>query len=391
MNKLQSWLNINKSKLSKQDFDLVKKASTILRSNVCEGSEYPWHPFRCIQPFGNCTIKDGGVGIWNWDSAFHSIGVSHWDIELAKEQILGFIQYQLDNGMYIDVKWANGSVADRSSKPPVLAWATAELFKNDNDIEFVKKTYPSLVKNIQFWENERFYNGLFHYSADADKTPIDLLDLYTRYESGWDDSVRWDNPCAEYWAIDLNCYLIMSYRGLITLANALEKKSDAEAFEKKEKLLIKNINGYLWNDITKTYTDTNRFTGERSNITTPASFMPLYVNIATSERAIFMSKLAYDKNKFYPGMPTVSYDDPEYSQRYWRGNTWLNVAYFAAKGLKNYGFNDVANDVKKTILTWVANDGEFVHENYNSTTGKGLFCPKFSWSCVFVLEFIFNF
>lgn len=52
------------------------------------------------------------------------------------------------------------------------------------------------------------------------------------------------------------------------------------------------------------------------------------------------------RNKFYPGMPIVTYDDPEYSQKYWRGNTWLNVAYFAAKGLKNHGFKEIADGIK---------------------------------------------
>ncbi len=391
MNKLNDWLNEQKKTLSDYDFALVKKAAMILRENVCEGEQYPWYPFRCIQPFGDRTLEGGEVGIWNWDSAFHAIGVSHWDITLAKEQILGFIQYQLENGMYIDVKWADGSVCDCSSKPPILAWAAAEIYKKYGDINFVKQVYPSLIKNEEFWRRERFYKGMFRYGADIDRVPFNQLDLYIRYESGWDDSVRWDNPCSDYWPIDLNCYMVMNYRGLTVLAKALENQTEALVFEAREKALTENINKFLWNDEIETYTDTNRFNGIPSHIMTPASFMPLFIGIATKERAEFMSRFASDKNKLYPGMPTVSYDDPEYSQKYWRGNTWLNVAYFAAKGLKNYGFTEIANGIRDTILDWVAKDGDCIHENYNSTTGEGLFCPKFSWSSMFVIEFILNF
>ena len=54
----------------------------------------------------------------------------------------------------------------------------------------------------------------------------------------------------------------------------------------------------------------------------------------------------FAKNNFKEKMPTVSFDNPEYSTDYWRGPTWLNVAYFAAKGLKNYGF-EVADKIKE--------------------------------------------
>lgn len=118
--------------------------------------------------------------------------------------------------------------------------------------------------------------------------------------------------------------------------------------------------------------------------------MPLFIEIASEERAEWLNKLAMDPNKFYSGMPTVAYDDPEYSRTYWRGPTWLNIAYFAAKGLKNYGFKS-ADKIKETILNWVANEKRGIFENYDSKTGEGLYCDHFSWSSAFVIEFILNF
>lgn len=121
--------------------------------------------------------------------------------------------------------------------------------------------------------------------------------------------------------------------------------------------------------------------------------MPLFAEIATKEQAVAMKNIAI--KHFMPGMPTVAYTNNEYDDQsedaYWRGPCWLNVAYFAAKGLKKYGFDEVADKIKETILMWVANDGESIHENYNATTGKGLRSDHFSWSCVFVHEFIENF
>ena len=120
--------------------------------------------------------------------------------------------------------------------------------------------------------------------------------------------------------------------------------------------------------------------------------MPLFVKLASRERAEMMDKIA--KEHFLPGMPTVAYTndayDDKYDHAYWRGPCWLNVAYFAAKGLMNYGFCDTAVAIRDTILGWVESDGDSVHENYNATTGKGLCSDHFSWSCVFAREFAVN-
>jgi len=96
------------------------------------------------------------------------------------------------------------------------------------------------------------------------------------------------------------------------------------------------------------------------------------------------------QTRFKSKMPTVTYDHPAYSTDYWRGPTWLNVAYFAAKGLKNYNC-DVANQIKENILEMCDAQKEGIYENYDSLTGKGLCCDHFSWSSAFIIEFILNF
>lgn len=390
MELFDKWISQIENTLTNRETDLVKKAGKILIDNICYGEKYPWYPYRGIKPFGFLEYTSWSEGLWNWDSAFHALGVMKWDIELAKEQIIAFVQYQLENGMFVDVVHQNGSMEKYSSKPPVFAYVAEEIYRVDSDAEFVKKVYPKIVFNLEFWEKERMTDGLFHYGADMNLTPFSKLDQYVRWESGWDNSVRWDDSCADYWAIDLNCYMVMNYRSAAVLANALGEKNKAQIFLEKEKALCDKINELLWDNQCGMYIDVNRFTMEKSKVFTPASFMPLYIGIATQDRAKDMVKYASDCNKFFPGMPTVAYDHPEYSQNYWRGNTWLNVAYYAAKGLKNYNFTETAETIKDTLLNWVEKDGDCIHENYDSKSGKGLYCPKFSWSAVFVIEFILN-
>ena len=149
------------------------------------------------------------------------------------------------------------------------------------------------------------------------------------------------------------------------------------------------IENNLWNEKAGAYTDRGRFNGTFSDVLTPASFMPLFIRSASVDRAKKMAELAENKDKFDCLMPTVSFDNPAYSTDYWRGPMWLNTAYFAAKGLKNYNF-PVADKIKDNVLSLVYDVGN-IRENYDCKNRKGLSCQDFSWSAVFVIEFLLNF
>ena len=366
---------------------LLEKAERILKENMYEIGNYPWGNYRMISPAPGCFD-----GIWNWDSAFHGIGMIPFDIEIAKEQILGYIQFQLENGMLPDVVYENGQKVTAFSKPPVMGYAAQRVYDACKDKDFARKVYRFLVKNEVFWAVNRKHNGLFHY--DADESVCKDKNEYKKYvgfESGWDNSPRWDNEPQNLWAIDLNCYMYMTYCNLAYFA--CEIGEDENQWQQKAEELKENIERKLWNAKMSAYADYNFVTSEFSDVLSPASFMPMFVGIASTEHGQAMDKVARDC--FLPGMPSVAYNHKDYDDKndnaYWRGPTWLNVAYFAAKGLKNYGYIKTAEEIRDTVLNWVYKSGDYIYENYNATTGKGLSYNNFSWSCVFVREFINNF
>ena len=370
-----SSLNVNEN-----EYALIKKAVKILERNENKTKNVPWGKKRCILP-----SAERFQGIWNWDTAFHAVGISRIDMEFAMEHMEAFCEFQLEDGMFPDVVFCNGETVDTFTKPPVMAWACETVYRRSGDKAFLKRMYDRLVKNTAFWETKRRVGEMFHYDALELNGKKDMH--HVGCESGWDNSVRWDNSPDKLWAIDLNCFMVMTYRSLDFMSKELGIEN-AGYLEKAERL-AKNIESMLWNEKLNCYTDMNFETGALSEVLSPASFMPLYTGIASKEHANKAAKTA--EISFGYGMPTVSYDNPEYCEDYWRGPTWLNVAYFAAKGLKDYGFDEIANKIKETILGWIENDKDKIHENYNSKTGEGLCAEYFSWSAVFVMEFILNF
>lgn len=360
---------------------LVRLAKSTLLSNVTMNEA--WAPYRGIMP-----SKGEFHGIWNWDAAFIAVGVSHWDAALAREQFDIMFDKQLPNGMLPDVIRENGTMVTNVTKPPVMAWAVAVVDHRTPDDGYLRGIYPKLVKLGEFWMKERGgeKDGLFFY-AGAD----------VGYDSGWDDAIRWDNGYRfatnddhRLWAVDLNCYMLSHYRAMAYIAGRLGLKDDQTKWLAASDALAKRINEKLWDDHLGAYVDRDGKTGENGPALSPATFMPLFVHIAPPDRAARMIKLAGDPAKFYPGMPTAAYDTKGYDPTgYWRGRTWLNTAFFAIKGLKDYGAVDLADDFRKTILGWVARDSA-IRENYNSRTGEGLGAKGFGWSATFALAFILD-
>ncbi len=376
------WLNRYKDKVSERDFVLLEKAYDVLARNTVRYDNAPWGNKSVISPW-----VGGSEGIWNWDSAFHAMTVSRFDTGLAKDCIDCFMQYQRADGMLPDVIYADGSIIDNYSKPPVMACAVLTVFENGGDMDFLKENYNRLVESEKFWTRDRQDGGLFFYSAQNEPEKDDYL--HPRWESGWDNSPRWDRPIIDMWAIDLNCFMVGYYGSMSKMAKILGVPHDE--WDNKQNQLSRLIEENLFDECIGAYVDRNRKSGEYSTVLSPASFMPLFVGIASDEHARAMAELAADKNKFYPGMPTVAYDDPTFSTGYWRGQTWLNVAYFAAKGLKDKGFTRLSNQIKEFLLDMVYdNCEEGIFENYDTVNRKGMYCRYFSWSAAFVIEFILN-
>lgn len=369
--------------VSERDKTILGAAYEVLKKNTIHSKNAPWGDVPVVSPWsGPCA------GIWNWDSAFHAMTVSRFDTPLAKSCIDAFTAFQLPFGMFPDVIHVDGRICDNYGKPPVLPWATLIVFRRDGDRDFLRRNFDRYVKNASFWEENRCDRGLFYYSAQQHPEAEDYL--HPRWESGWDNSPRWDEfPIVDLFAIDLNCYMVLFYRAMAEMAEILgEKRQDWDA---KAKALAGRIEATLFDEARNTYADRNRKNGKFLTVLSPASFMPLYIGTASQERAAAMETLAADPKKFYPGMPTVTYDCPAFSKDYWRGQTWLNVAFFAVKGLADYGFCKTAGEIREYILSMAYDNlPRGIFENYDSVNRRGLFNNSFSWSAAFLIEFILS-
>ena len=375
----EEWLAQYKGKVSERDYALMSRAYEVLDENTLNKENMPWGDVPAITPWLSCP------GLWNWDSVFHGMTVSRYNSVLAQNTIDCFAMFQCENGMLPDVITLRGFLADNASKPPVFPWGILTVYRRTQDRDFLSRNYERSVRYEEFWMRERYDGKMFFYSAERDIEKDDYE--APRFESGWDNSPRWDRwPIPQLYPIDLNCYMVLYYRSMAEMAEILGL--DPAEWKRKEAEQAAKVEENLYDESVGAYVDRNRLTGEFSTVLSPASFMPLLTGTASAERAESMHRLARDTSKFYPGMPSVAYDDKGHDKDYWRGLTWLNVAYFAVRGLYDYGYVDTAREIKEYILNMCYDLLPDIFENYDSLERKGCGCEHFSWSSAFIIEFI---
>ena len=102
-----------------------------------------------------------------------------------------------------------------------------------------------------------------------------------------------------------------------------------------------------------------------------------------------------DPGKFrtHVPLPTVSRDNPEFSDGYWRGLVWIDQVYFGIEGLRRYGFESEAMDLAGQVianLEGATTPGEPLRENYHPLTGEGRNAEHFSWTAAHLLMLVLD-
>ena len=210
------------------------------------------------------------------------------------------------------------------------------------------------------------------------------------WESGMDNAIRFDGAVMlknegyeDAWSmdqesVDLNAYLALECKLLKKFSSLLKIPFDAPDYSSQvaDYFFDKNINFFC-----------DRRLKDGSFIEEPGceAYTPLWTRIATQAQVDSMLPILQDTAKFstYIPFPTIAADNPKYNPRgYWRGPIWLDQTYFAIRGLRNYGYNQLADEYTLQVFDRLSGlkEGAPIHENYGTHTGGRLKAPHFSWS-----------
>lgn len=189
-------------------------------------------------------------------------------------------------------------------------------------------------------------------SHDKDKI---FLDLRAGAESGWDFSSRWFRAASDIQsihttdivAVDLNCLL---YQLEVTIAEAcqlLKQPLLARRYQAAAERRADAIRRYCWNQDTQFFEDYNFREGQTTGRITLAGVFPLFAKIATSEQAAAVAKRIEQEFLKKGGLITTL----EHNGQQWDApNGWAPLQYIAIMGLREYGYNGLANEIRDRWL-----------------------------------------
>lgn len=330
------------------------------------------------------------IGFWAWDSWRFSAALARFAPELAKNNIRAMFDYQQPDGMIIDCIYTNPAENNaRDSKPPLVCWAVDEIFTHTGDTAFVKEMYPQLLAYYKWWYKKRDHNhnGMCEFGA-TDGT----LEA-AGWESGMDNAIRFDNAKmlkngTDAWSldqesVDLNAYLAYECKLLKKFATLSGNIFDGPDYSDK-------VADYFFDDKIGWFCD--RRIPDGSFIEEPAceGYTPFWTQIASKEQMEKALTLLTDTTKFstYIPFPTAAADNPKCDPNgYWRGPIWLDQTYQAIRGLRNYGYKELADKYTMQVFDrcqGLTGDAP-IHENYGTHTGERLQASHFSWSASHLL------
>lgn len=329
-------------------------------------------------------------GFWAWDSWRFSVALAPITPELAKNNIRAMFDYQLPDGMIIDCIYSNPEENNaRDSKPPLASWAVDAVFTHTQDTAFLQEMYPQLLSYHRWWYAKRDHNrnGICEFGS-TDGT----LEA-AAWESGMDNAIRFDNArmvknADDAWSfdqesIDLNAYLAMEYQLLKKFAGIINQPFDEPDY-------TADVANYFFDEEIGFFFDRRLSDGSFVREEGCEAYTPFWTGIASPEHMKRAMVLFTDTAKFatYIPFPTAAADNPKFMPKgYWRGPIWLDQTYFAIKGLRNYGYNQMADECTRQVfdrLDGLTGDKP-IHENYGTHTGERLKAPHFSWSAAHLL------
>jgi glycogen debranching enzyme len=301
--------------------------------------------------------------MWIWDSAFHALGLRHFAPEWAMDSLKAVVSKVHEDGFLPHMMTPDDSKDSTIIQPPILAWAVWKVYEKTKDVSFLRNVYDGIR------------DMLLYDMSVMDKDHDGLSEWGDSCASGMDNSPRFEQPVGA--AVDLNSFIANDFRYLSLIAHILGKSDDADRWINQYQRVRSLIRKKLWDPETGFYYDLDP-DGNKIMLKTLSGFTPMFARICSVENAEALVTHLISPDEFWRPFPvaSVSADEPSFSNDMWRGPVWINYNYMIIEALNQYGYNDMASDLKQKtineIARWYGEDG-IIYEYYDS---EGISSPS---------------
>ena len=322
-------------------------------------------------------------------------------------------------------------------QPPVHATSVLQVYRSDGDPDRSRAFLAEMLPKLEAWHDYLY--------RERNRNGDGLLEIWHPWESGMDNSPLWDraleridltdgkapqyeridrtlvNPAERPtdWEYDRYAYLVKLYRDLgyngaairdacpfvvhDVLFNSLlvqsnrdlaklarEAGADPERHDQRAALTAAALD-QLWSEEEDAYFDRDVRSGEQIPVLAGSAFAPLYARAPSTERArALVGRLDRFRVEVPPAgwaIPSLGTADPSFEPiRYWRGPVWPIVNWVTYRGLRRYGYDEHAVQLRAGLLELARREG--FREHYNPITGRGQGGEQFAWTAGLILDLL---
>lgn len=234
-------------------------------------------------------------------------------------------------------------------------------------MDIAKQEYETVWMGVKKPNERQVYRGLSRYYD------INYLHDLAEAESGWDMTPRFGRKALNFLPVDLNALLYKYETDFAKAARLLDEKREAANWDNAAAQRKQVVDELMWDKLRGLYYDYNFVKEKRGNVSSLASFFPLWAGMADEKQAASLVKaLRRFENKgglaTTDALPVGQFVLGTMPTQWAYPNGWAPLHYVVIRGLERYGYHQDARRVAmkwlKTNLNWYNQNGVFL-EKYN--------------------------
>jgi alpha,alpha-trehalase len=227
-------------------------------------------------------------------------------------------------------------------------------------IEIAKKEYEIVWMGVKKPNERLAYRGLSRYYD------INYLHDLAEAESGWDMTPRFNRRALNYLPVDLNALLYKYEMDFARAARLADNIREAVKWEQTAAARKTAMDELMWDRLRGMYYDYNYIKEKRSNISSLATYFPMWAGMVNEKQAASLVKAlrrfenkgglattdALPLNQYVPGSMPVQWAYP---------NGWAPLHFIVVEGLLRYGYHE---DAKRIAMKWLKNNLDWFNEHH---------------------------
>jgi len=404
--------------------DLAARVAELYRRNRQTG-----HAAWCGTDYDFVCPSEGTYPFqWFWDSCFHAIVLTHFDIERAKSELRSLLVNAQPDGLVPHVTFwqrekyqemlSTYAIAYRSPylsdcmQPPLLAEALATVVERGGGLAFARELMPAVRRYYDWLDRVRDpdRDGLVAV-LQPDETGLDHTPKFDGYlgvatcthaelTSAWhrvaDPYAEVGRDPARMIALDrfivedvmVNTIYGENLRVLAGLLDDLGDPSTAADYRLRAQETTAALLSRCFDPARGLFLDLAGSAEKHLETSTFTCLFPLLLPELPAEIAASLAAHLEDPRAFaarFP-VPTVAMTEPSFcpdrlpGSLVFRGTTWINVNWYLARGLRRHGRTDLARHIEDRSVELIERAG--FREYYNPHSGEGHGAEGFSWSAL---------